>query len=286
MTIATIVTALDLAPGSERVAARARQLAEEHGARLVALHVVEDLPASEAALPGGLEPGLLTTLLEDSGHERLRSLLGPAAELHVEAGLPHALITRLAGDCAADLVVIGPGVARGLRERVFGSTADRVTRCAPCPVLVVRRAPAGPYARVVTGMDFSDHARAAAGWAARIAPGARRSFVHADDIPLGFEQSMLKTGTSQAEIGRYRAARAAIARQKLVDSLARAGIAPGATIRIRQGDPAIALLAAARRADLLVIGTQGTNAVARHILGSVARKVLMHAPCDTLVVPG
>ncbi|MBW7922893.1 MAG: universal stress protein [Rubellimicrobium sp.] len=286
MTIRTILAAIDLTPGSARVAARARQLAQMHGARIIGIHVIEGLPDRHAALPAGVDPSLLVAALEDDGHARLRAMLGEDAGLHVEQGRPHEAILGLARRQGADLVVIGPGVAQGLRERVFGSTADRVTRCAPCPVLIVRHEADTTWPRALTGLDFSEHARAAALAATRIAPGARQVFVHADEIPLGFEQSMLKVGTSQAEITRYRAARARNARRRLRESLAQAGIAGTPDIRIRPGDPAAVILAAARRSDLVVIGTQGMNAVSERILGSVARKVLMQARGDVLAVPG
>ena len=38
-------------------------------------------------------------------------------------------------------------------------------------------------------------------------------------------------------------------------------------------------------ADLLVIGTSGLGAVAHALLGSVAEKLLRHAPCPILAVP-
>ena len=54
----------------------------------------------------------------------------------------------------------------------------------------------------------------------------------------------------------------------------------------RTGDPAEELLNAARSvdADRIVIGRRGKNFVARMLMGSVAARVLEHAPCDVLVV--
>jgi len=54
----------------------------------------------------------------------------------------------------------------------------------------------------------------------------------------------------------------------------------------REGDPAEELLAVARasNADLIVVGRRGKDFVARTLLGSVATRVLQHAPCDVLVV--
>lgn len=289
MTIRTILVALALDDGGTRVAARALQLAHEHRARLVGVHVIEDLPPCHQ--PGPPNAGEAREALTVAARDGLGALLAraePAAELHVDSGKPHEIINRLAHESGADLVIIGPGVAQGLRERVFGSTADRVIRHGPAPVLVVRGEVLGPYRHATIGTDFSAHARAAANMALRTAPGARREFLHTVEIPLGFEQAMLKVGTAQADITQYRRARAAAARRELAETHGEGGtLPPGCVMRVVQGDAATALVNASRRrrTDLVVIGTQGAGAVAQHLLGSVARKVLSHARSDVLVVP-
>jgi nucleotide-binding universal stress UspA family protein len=55
---------------------------------------------------------------------------------------------------------------------------------------------------------------------------------------------------------------------------------------VRQGDPAheIVAEARAREAGLIVVGTRGQSGLQRLILGSVARNVLLHAPCSVLIV--
>jgi nucleotide-binding universal stress UspA family protein len=54
----------------------------------------------------------------------------------------------------------------------------------------------------------------------------------------------------------------------------------------RAGDPAEELLEVARAAgaDLVIVGRRGKDFVARTLLGSVATRVVEHAPCDVLVV--
>lgn len=289
MTIRTILVALALDDGALRIAARALQLAHEHRARLVAVHVIEDLP--HCRQPAAPNESAAREALHAAAREGLAAVLSraePAAELHVDSGKPHEIINRIASESGADLVVIGPGVAQGLRERVFGSTADRVIRHGPGPVLVVRGEVLGPYRHATVGTDFSAHAQAAIEMAARVAPGARRELLHTVEIPLGFEQAMLKVGTAQAEIAQYRRARAAAARRALVEAHGEDNaLPPGCSMRVVQGDAATALVNASRRrrTDLVVIGTQGAGAVAQHLLGSVARKVLSHARSDVLVVP-
>jgi nucleotide-binding universal stress UspA family protein len=54
----------------------------------------------------------------------------------------------------------------------------------------------------------------------------------------------------------------------------------------RSGDPAHEIVAHANeyQARLLVLGTRGHTGLRRLMLGSVARNVLLHAPCSVLVV--
>ena len=85
---------------------------------------------------------------------------------------------------------------------------------------------------------------------------------------------------STREVERTRAAENAAAATRLH--------AAGFTVTplIRQGDPAheIVAEAKAREAGLIVVGTRGQTGLQRLILGSVARNVLLHAPCSVLVV--
>jgi len=56
--------------------------------------------------------------------------------------------------------------------------------------------------------------------------------------------------------------------------------------RLLTGDPAneISGVARACAADLIVMGTHGRTGLKHVLLGSVAEKVVRHAPCDVLVV--
>jgi hypothetical protein len=61
--------------------------------------------------------------------------------VQVEFGPPHGIITRLAEQQHADLIVVGPGKGRSLKERVLDGT------CFEAPALF-RRCPV--YARSLT----------------------------------------------------------------------------------------------------------------------------------------
>jgi nucleotide-binding universal stress UspA family protein len=60
------------------------------------------------------------------------------AEQMVRAGEPYEVINRLARREQVDLVIVATHGRSGLKRLFLGSTAGRVLRHAPCPVLVVR----------------------------------------------------------------------------------------------------------------------------------------------------
>jgi nucleotide-binding universal stress UspA family protein len=184
-------------------------------------------------------------------------------------------------------LLIGPGNARNIRERVFGSTADRLVRIAASPVLVVRIAATKPYAHVSVAMDFSEPARAAFEAAAHLAGQAEMELVHMVEIPLSFEQAMLKAGTPKLEIQRYRRGKVNAARAQLIDFAEEPrAFTVQPSLRVLQGGASTALVRLSRsgRTELLALGLHSRNMVARALLGSVARHVLQAAKCDILVV--
>lgn len=279
----TIVAALDLEDGSHAVLARAVQLAREHGARLVVAHVVE--APSEAGLEAHLNRdahAAISALLADAGPM--------SADVEIAFGAPHTVITALAGAQDADLVVIGPGKGHTLGEKILGSTADRIVRASPAPVLVVRNPPLALYRRVAVAVDFSPQSAAAATDARKLAPAARLELVHAFSIPLTFEQAMLRAGTSEAGMAEYRSAKADSARKDLSRFARDVFGAAKVPTRILAGEPGPALVRLARSGDidLLALGPNGRGVILQALLGSVTQRVLREAACDVLVsrVPG
>lgn len=289
MRIKTIVTGLALEVDDDPVAARAIQLARQHDARLVVVHAIEDPAAGEQTPPLPADPQAVLDVLATSVRNRLETMFAVAAckvEILIEADRAHEMLEQAVTDHRADLLVIGPGKTQSIRDRIFGSTANRVVRAAPCPVLVVKRPVAGPYRQAVAAIDFSPSAAVAARHAALLAPEALLDLVHAVDIPLPFEQAMLKTGTPQAEIDQYRKARANAARKDLRQLLfAQHGFPKGTRLRVVHAAATRALVREARRrrTDLVALGAQGAKPVSRFFLGSVARKVLEAATCDVLI---
>ena len=223
-----------------------------------------------------------------------REIRSAHAEIGVEAillrGRAATEIVDEARRMEADLVVVGHR-GRGRWESVLlGSVAAEVVDQAPCPVLVARDERLGP---VVLADDGSSMARAAEGLLIRwpifarlpitVVAVAEDGFPYASAVaPLVYSEALEGYAKSVADdrqstvaecegvAGRLRAARLE------------------AVAEVHHGDAAQEIIATATRhgAGLIVIGTRGRTGLRRLLLGSVARKVLLHAPCSVLVVRG
>jgi len=293
MSIRTIVAALALEIDADPVVSRALQLAQQHGARLIFIHVIENVFHYDEGLPAPADATSLQRTVEQTAYDRICMMIEEdgarrdTAEIILEIGKPYEVVHELAQREQADILLIGPGKARSVRERVFGSTADRLVRIAASPVLVVRTAGAKPYAHISVAMDFSGPSRAAFEAAAHLARQAEMELVHMVEVPLTFEQAMLKAGTPKMEIQRYRREKMRAARRQLTAFAAEPrsfSVKPG--LRVLQGEASAALVRLSRsgRTDLLALGLHSRNMMARALLGSVARRVLQDATCDILVV--
>ena len=100
--------------------------------------------------------------LRDTGVQQLehqiRSLGIADNELigrNVEIGPPHKVLADTAWRIGADLLVVGASEPNGSHPRLLGSTADRVLRCAPCPILILKGGSTLRVRRVLAPVDLS-----------------------------------------------------------------------------------------------------------------------------------
>ena len=135
-----ILVAIDGSECSDHAFATALELAALANAHVTALAVEGPLPAYAATIGE----------VEEVKREKdvfFRSLAAQARRKDADAGVEidvdvrpgHAteVISRVAAEGGYDLIVLGH---RGhfVRDRLLGSTADRVAEHAPCPVMIVR----------------------------------------------------------------------------------------------------------------------------------------------------
>lgn len=140
----TIVCPVDFSEVSLEALRLARSLAEVFGARIVLVHVVEPIVAPSDFSFGPLTSGDVEEQLAGrsmSSVEELVPGLGLPPErvkIRVERGRASTEVTRVAAEERADAIVMGTHGYTGMAHVLLGSTAERVLRKAPCPVLTVK----------------------------------------------------------------------------------------------------------------------------------------------------
>lgn len=124
----------------------ARGFADVFGARLHVIHVIAPplAPDVSVMLPAEVpvavsEPDLLEACRRGLD-QFVAEHLGDAAALvrDVFFGNPWSGICDYARRSAIDLIVVATHGRTGLRHALIGSTAEKIVRHAPCPVLVVK----------------------------------------------------------------------------------------------------------------------------------------------------
>lgn len=115
-------------------------LAKELGAEVTALYVIDQ--TSFVSFPMDSSIVSVYSLLENEGKRAVDEVKqeGDAAGVKVTPMVLEGSPTRKIVETAAgfDLVVLGTLGRSALSKLFMGSVAERVTRFAPCPVLVVR----------------------------------------------------------------------------------------------------------------------------------------------------
>lgn len=296
MNIERILLATDSSEGARRAEEYACYLARLWGAEVIAVTVLE--------FPTGMNPKhpvneiYLTQLLKDATRNLAEakarvSELGIAIETRIATGIPSEEILTTARTEGVDFLILGTRGKTGLAHVLLGSTAERVIRVAPCPVLAVRAGEKGTagkpeqfrqveIGRILVPVDFSDCSLDAVEYAAIWAQQLKGELTllhvlepvsYGLDFTLG--QSAERQRTKELIHGRL---------EQISSALRRAGVT--VDHRLLGGYPADSVLEHARatRADLIAMGTHGRRGLSHVLMGSVAEAVLRQAPCPVLTV--
>ncbi|HEY5893163.1 MAG TPA: universal stress protein, partial [Chthoniobacterales bacterium] len=136
----SILVPIDFSEISRSALEYAVPFAKRFGAKITLLHAIAPLPyPSELAFAPNREAFPIQPL-----EEKLADLAKQAVdsellnETRVDMGEPFEVISKVARESKVDLIIITTHGYTGLKHVFLGSTAERVVRHAPCPVLVVR----------------------------------------------------------------------------------------------------------------------------------------------------
>lgn len=143
------------------------------------------------------------------------------------------------------------------------------------------------FQHIVVGTDFSAPSERAVRVAASLAErsGARLTLLHVyDPSPISPVVTYPTSALSGADLGKQLEADARKNLDEAVKTVDMDGEATAALVADRHAAAATCSFAGEHGADLLVVGSHGRTGLQRFLIGSVAEKVLRHAPCPTLVV--
>lgn len=249
------------------------------------------------AWANGVDPGVEAGFDDQADARHMREAVeraehavdrpGTRVEGFLLRGRAASAIVDEARGMEADVIIVGSRGHGTIATMLLGSTAAEVVDHAPCPVLVARNANLGPIA---FADDGSTSARCAetllAEWP--IFTGQHVSVVTVAEtaVPVaaaftpGLYDQVLDSYTRSVDEVRDSV------RYEANTSAGRLAIAGLVTDPVTlEGDPAAELVrfATERRTGTIVMGTRGRTGLARLLLGSVARNVLIHAPCSVLV---
>ena len=140
--VRSVLVPVDFSENAEAAAQYAADLAQKFGAKLHLLHVVE--PTSFVNDLGNVLFTLSDKQLEATAMTGLEALatrfIDPSVQVSwaVKRGKGYQEIVKAAKQLKSDMIVISTHGYTGLKHTIMGSTAERVVRHAPCPVLVLR----------------------------------------------------------------------------------------------------------------------------------------------------
>ena len=296
--IQTILAPVDFSPASVQALDYAVSLAKQFHA---AIHLVHVYPPDEASSV----PGAGHLLFESAEVvERLNEALTgihrkymPTFRLencHIRRGQPYQEIVGLARELDADLIALSTRGHSGLKHLLLGSTAERVVRNAPCPVLVTRKRKQKSKAAsqsvavrtILVPTDFSQCSLAGTEYAASLArkfnatlrlfhamyPYTNYVFIDRAGVRLsGLAEAMEETARQEMD---------ALKQLDFLQSVpVQTEILPGAAVDeicAAAGEPDI---------DLIVISTHGRTGLKHALIGSVAEHVVRYAERPVMVVP-
>jgi nucleotide-binding universal stress UspA family protein len=280
--ISRIVVGVDGSPGSERALDWAAAEAERNGAELTIVGAWEY---------GGFGGDVLTEEEARLVLERAATSVSdryPAVSVQHQLRREPASFSLIEASLGADLLVVGSRGFGGFRGLLFGSVGQHCLTHAPCSVAIIRApdeevrtsdSETKPH-RIVAGVDGSHGSNLALDWAAREA------------FRMGAQLDVVGSWVFPGSSGYVFAADVGVpeaARQVVHDALAYvATVAPQVVVQATTSEdpPAVALVDASRRADLLVVGSRGLGAFRGLLLGSVSHHLATHAHCSVVVVRG
>ncbi|MGH2346958.1 MAG: universal stress protein [Chloroflexota bacterium] len=291
----TIIVPLDGSQVAEGALAPAQALAEATQAELVLVQGIRfDVTSRQEEVASHAALSEARRYL----HTVCRRLQGDGitARSEVLPGSPEQAILFAARMHNADLIAMSTHGRSALRHVLVGSVAEAVLRHSECPVLITHSgngpAAEGPITqRILVPLDGSPLSEAALAYVVseHLAAGARVTLLRVIEQPTLYGATLV-TGQASAEFFASADEQTAKERQEAEDYLSTLserylrGMEWDKQVIVGYPSEDIVRYATQVQAGLIVMATAGRHGFERLLYGSVAGRVLRHAPMPVLVV--
>ena len=150
----TILVPIDFSDFSKSALKYAVTFAQHYHSKLILIYVMEPVIYPPDFSMGQITLPTINFEVDKRAKEELNKLaeaeIGSLVQVEtvLKTGKPFIEIIETAKEVDADLIIISTHGHSGVEHILFGSTADKVVRKAPCPVLTLREP--------IKGFDYKD----------------------------------------------------------------------------------------------------------------------------------
>ena len=308
-----VLLATDGSPAAQAAGNLLRRLPWPSTRELTVLSVVDKLdlllPAQENILEETYNQNAqLQQVLREDAQQLLTqeaecfTAMGWTPQTLLREGHPAHEIVSVAEEMGTDVIVIGSRGMGGVKRFLLGSVSEQVMTYAPCSVIIARQSPdhdTSPEAASTTPLRESDSPLRML-LAYDGSPTAKAMVETIAALPLHERTHILITTVMtvityfridimETMSDRWKAAKQA-AQEELEDIAQRLRKAtPHVTVQVHESENTsqeVLDAAQAFDANLIVVGHKGKSGIERLLLGSVANRIVHHAPCSVWVMRG
>ena len=294
MRVDTLLVAVDFSDTAEEAARWAIHVFAPT-ARVVLLHVIDPPDRPRFARDRLPPPGTFEDIAREHATARLRELTERLARqdirVEIRIGKPYEQVAAVATEVSATLVAIGPHGDRLRPSKFLGTTADRIARTSPVPILVVTTPPENAPKRILVPVADTALTQRVMEWTSALAErfDAHVTLLHvwsnavySHVASMSYARKPTEAAAREEITKELRDAATSWLQELVPSDTARHRFA--ATISYGRAGDAVLEQAHEGKAELIILGRSGTSLVMPALLGSTTNTVLHGARCPVLVV--
>jgi nucleotide-binding universal stress UspA family protein len=274
-----ILLATDFTPASDAAMRYGLALARRYRSRVFLTHVINPFRLSAEAEQRAINDAWRNAQEEMTNQLIAGRLEGIENHVMVAKGDTWEVLSQMIQQYSIDLLVAGTRGRSGLWKVLMGSTAEKIFRLAPCPVMTIGPnvpvEPSGhPPRRILFSTGFGPQSLFAGVYALSLA----------EQLPaeLGLVHVIknLPPGQSRDDAQKYAEEKL----RELIPADAKLASPPAAFVAFGESGESILKIAEEWKPELIVLGIRRPEADARRVARATAYNVVTNATCPVLTV--